>query len=100
MCIMMVTPQFVRVIAFENAIFHQLRAQSLILNYYRKKTGLEIDFIATRDKKIKAYEVKLQANKHDQTTLTRLAKELRIEDANLISYRFAPGAKTWYGFQI
>jgi len=85
---------------FENAIFHQLRAQGVALNYYRKKTGVEIDFLVTRDKKKEAYEVKLKGTERDQNTLDRLAQELSIEDASLISFHFASKAKAWYGFQV
>lgn len=81
----------------ENAIFHQLRVRAKKLQYFQKKTGVEIDFIV--DEK-EAYEVKLKATERDARTLARLAQELGIKDAHLVSYRFTPPIRTWYGFQI
>lgn len=85
---------------FENAIFHQLRMRTGALNYYRRKSGAEIDFIAARNKKKEAYEVKLKATARDGEALQRLARDLQIRDAHLISYRFSHGVRTRYGFQI
>lgn len=85
---------------FENAIFHQFRTQGVSINYYRKKTGLEIDFIVTKNKERKAYEVKLKATGRDKSIISRLARELHIQDVGLISYHFIPEITAWYGFQV
>lgn len=82
---------------FENAIFHQLRARGQAINYYRKKTGVEIDFIVNGKE---AYEVKLMATLRDQNTLRRLAKELSLEKTLLVSYKFTQVKGVNYGFQI
>lgn len=81
----------------ENTIFHQLRLESEHIHYYRKKTGIEIDFIA--DKK-RAYEVKRKASTHDMHTLQRLANDCGIKDTTLISYLYAPSIPVRYGFQL
>lgn len=82
---------------FENAIFHQLRVRAKTLQYFQKKTGVEIDFVV--DEK-KAYEVKLKSTERDGRTLARLASELRLKDTNLVSYHFTPNIRALYGFQV
>lgn len=82
---------------FENAIFHQLRGRGKKLQYFQKKTGVEIDFVVDGKE---AYEVKLRATERDASTLARLADELHIKTTNLVSYHFVPKTKTLYGFQV
>lgn len=81
----------------ENAIFHQLRAGSRMIHYYRRKNGSEIDFIVDQKK---AYEVKRKATPRDLQTLRRLAGDLTIKDSALISYLYTPNLDVTYGFQL
>lgn len=82
---------------FENAIFHQLRVRAKTLQYFQKKTGVEIDFIVNKKD---TYEVKLKATERDASMLARLASELHMKEASLISYHFAPKTRVFYGFQV
>lgn len=70
---------------FENTVYNQLKLQGSI-NYYRKKTGAEIDFIF--DKKI-AYEVKLSASPVDINRLLRKMLVLKIKQGRVISKNYA-----------
>lgn len=82
---------------FENAIFHQLRVRVKTLQYFQKKTGVEIDFVVDGKE---AYDVKLKATERDARTLTRLSQELHLKNTHLVSYQFAPKTRAWYGFQV
>lgn len=82
---------------FENAVFHQLRLRAKNVNYYRKKTGAEIDFVIDKEA---AYEVKLTATLRDQNNLKRLANELKLEKIALVSYKFNQLKDVCYGFQL
>jgi len=81
---------------FENTIFNQLR-QSGQLHFYRKKSGVEIDFLL--DKK-NAYEVKLSPAPRDWNKLKTICDELRISRFQIISRRYAEMPKVLYGFQL
>lgn len=74
---------------FENAVFNQLRIRHK-LNYYRRRTGAEIDFIA--DKKI-AYEAKMTATISDGLALQRGAKLAKLKKKFLISKNFVKNNK-------
>ncbi|MEI6050247.1 MAG: ATP-binding protein [Bacteroidota bacterium] len=66
---------------FENAVFNQLKHKGA-LNYYSLKNGKEIDFIY--DGKI-AFEVKETATNADQKMVEKLASNLDIYQAYVIS---------------
>lgn len=72
---------------FENAIFQNLRKYGKV-NYYQRRTGVEIDFILA-EKNI-ALEIKQTGREEDQEKLTRLAKDLKISESYLITKQFSP----------
>lgn len=65
---------------FENAVFNQLQVKGSIA-YYQLKSGKEIDFILNKEA---CYEVKETATESDLKNLMALAKNLSIEDCNVI----------------
>lgn len=79
---------------FENAVFNALRENGEV-NYYQKKSGVEIDFII--DKKY-AYEVKINAYEQDIKKLAALSKELKLKDYRIISRKYSPLEHVRYGF--
>ncbi len=80
----------------ENCIFHLLRLKGN-LNYLRKKSGVEIDFIV--DKK-SGFEVKSKANQFDFNHLKKIAKEFSLKKFNLVSDRFSSTQTVIPGFLI
>jgi len=80
----------------ENCIFHLLRLKAKV-SFFRKKSGVEIDFIL--DKKT-AFEVKVKAVKNDQSRLQRLARELGLKNAFLISQRYSSLNTVLPGFSL
>lgn len=82
---------------FEQAIFHQLRARSKRLQYYQRKSGREIDFIADGNK---AFEAKRRAGAYDLRALDRLCTDLALPDRTLLSYQYVPMPDVRYGFQL
>jgi len=83
-------------VLFENTIFQNLR-QKGELNYYQKKSGIEIDFIL--DKKI-AYETKLTPQPSDIKKLKRISDELNLEGFQIISRNYSDLENVIYGFMI
>ena len=81
---------------FENAVFNALRERGEV-NYYQKKSGVEIDFII--DKKY-AYEVKIKAYEQDIKKLAALSKELKLKDYRIISRKYSPLEHVRYGFML
>jgi predicted AAA+ superfamily ATPase len=81
---------------FENSVFLNLRIQGEI-NYYQKKSGVEIDFIL--DKKY-AYEVKINPSETDVRRLKELSKEIGIEKGAIISKKFSTLEGIMYGFML
>lgn len=80
---------------FENAIYHQLRLKGVV-NYYQRKSGVEIDFMLDRQS---AWEVKTKADSYDITKLQKLAKTVKINTVNVISFEYS-SAPVVYGFQL
>ena len=72
---------------FENSVFQILRGRGE-LNYFQKKSGVEIDFI--QNKKI-AYEVKLSAGPGELKYLKNMADELEIRDYALVCKKWPRG---------
>jgi len=81
---------------FENAIFSLLSLRGSV-NYYQRKSGVEIDFIL--DKK-RAFEVKIVADVSDTRKLSALSKEIGIKDFQIVSKNFSSASRAVYGFQI
>jgi len=67
------------------------------VNYYQKKSGVEIDFILNKEI---AYEVKLTPTLSNLKRLDRLKKELRLKDYYIVSRRFSELDRVKYGFEL
>ncbi|MCM8784523.1 MAG: ATP-binding protein [Candidatus Omnitrophica bacterium] len=90
---------FVRIdegLLYENAIFQNLRMQGEI-NYYQKKSGVEIDFILNREK---AYEVKLTPRETDLKKLKIISEELKLKEYWIVSKRYSELKNIIYGFMV
>jgi predicted AAA+ superfamily ATPase len=81
---------------FENSVFQNLRTRGE-LNYYQRKSGVEIDFIL--DKKI-AYEVKISPRDAAVRKLEELSKELGLEDYRMVSKNHSELEHVIYGFML
>lgn len=81
---------------FENSIFLNLQTKGKI-NYYQKKTGVEIDFILNESK---AFEVKINPVNQDLKRLERISAELNLSEYFIVSKKFSTLPKVLYGFQI
>ncbi len=79
---------------FENAVFQNLRLHGN-LNYYQKKSGVEIDFILNRKK---AYEVKLTPSISDLKKLKRLSSEIGIDEYKVVSMNYSELNEIIYPF--
>lgn len=84
-------------LVFENAVYHQLHLRGDRVHYYQRKSGEEIDFILDERS---AYEVKLRATPKDRASLEKLAGDIGIQDAKVVSFEYAPDASPVYGFQL
>ena len=80
---------------FENSIFQNLRIKG-DLNYYQRKSGVEIDFIL--DKKY-AYEVKINPRESDVRKLKELSMELGLK-FSMISRNYCNIEGVVYGFML
>lgn len=69
----------------ENSVFQSLRPLHK-LNYYKKNSQSEIDFIV--DKKI-ALETKLTGSKRDILTLKTISKNLKVKESYLVCLNFS-----------
>jgi predicted AAA+ superfamily ATPase len=79
---------------FENAVFSSLARRGEV-NYYQRKSGVEVDFIV--DKK-HAYEVKLMPSQRDVKRLESLAGELGLEQWHIVSKHHTNLQGCVYGF--
>jgi hypothetical protein len=70
---------------FENAVFLALRQKGEV-NYFQRKSGVEIDFIF---QKRKAYEVKTSAREEDVKKLKTLSEDIGINEYSIISRRYS-----------
>lgn len=79
---------------FENSVYNSLRKYG-VLNYYQRRSGVEIDFIL--DKKI-AFEAKQKGSKYDLIQLKKYAEKLKMNRSYLISQEFLKEKDTiWVG---
>lgn len=81
---------------FENAVFQNLRLKGE-LNYYQRKSGVEVDFILNQKK---CSEVKIRPSQQDLNKIKRISKELRIKDFSLISKSYSELKNIEYGFLL
>jgi len=81
---------------FENSVFQNIRQKGEI-NYYQRKSGVEVDFIL--NKKV-AYEVKLSPTGSDLRKLRVLAGELGLDDFKIVSKSHSELKNTLYGFMV
>ena len=68
--------------AFEQAVFQSILPYAETINFYRRKTGQEIDFIV--NKRV-AVEVKLKPSGQEERRLHSLSRELGIEEALILT---------------
>ncbi|HZV48041.1 MAG TPA: DUF4143 domain-containing protein [Thermodesulfovibrionales bacterium] len=80
---------------FENSVFQNLRIRGA-LNYYQRKSGVEIDFVL--DKKY-AYEVKINPRESDFRRLKELSVELGLK-SSIISRNYCNIKGVVYGFML
>lgn len=81
---------------FENSVFQNLRLCGEI-SYYRKKTGVEIDFILDREQ---AYEVKVRPQISDVKKLQGLARAINLKEHKVVSKNFCNLESVIYGFMV
>lgn len=85
---------------FENNIFQNLRIRGEV-NYYQRKSGVEIDFILNKEIGI---EVKLSPRETDYRKLERISKELSLRNFKIITKNyFSPNLRMKnieYGFYV
>lgn len=81
---------------FENNVFQNLRLKGE-LNYYQRKSGMEIDFILNKKR---AYEVKLNPRESDMRKLKAFTKELNLEGFEIISKNYGESGNITYGFML
>jgi len=81
---------------FENNIFQNLRIKGEI-NYYQRKSGVEIDFILNKNT---AIEVKINPSRQDLNKLLRITAELGIKESFIVSKRYSELENIQYGFSI
>jgi len=81
---------------FENSIFQNLRIKGEV-NYYQRKSGVEIDFIFNKDT---AIEVKTNPSKQDLKKLSKISSELGIKKFFIVSRKYSDLENIQYGFLI
>lgn len=81
---------------FENSIFQILRDKGE-LNYYQKKSGVEIDFILNKKY---AYEVKLSPYPGDIAKLEKTSKSLNLKTWQIITLGYIKDKNFIYPFQL
>ncbi len=74
---------------FENAVYNQIKSRG-DMNYFRKPSGAEIDFIL--NKKV-AYEVKATATPAYVNDLKRSMETAKLKDGFIVSNNFVKGAE-------
>lgn len=82
---------------FENCVYNLLKTRGKKVNYYKRKSGVEIDFIY--DEKT-AIDVKLNAAQGDLNKLKRVSDELKLKEAFLVSRKYSTKDLVRYGFTL
>lgn len=83
-------------ILFENNIFQNLKIKGKV-NYYQKKSGLEIDFILNKSA---AFEVKINPRDADLKKLKKISLELGFKEFKIISKNHSLLRDVVYGFAL
>lgn len=81
---------------FENSIFQNIRQKGEV-NYYQRKSGVEVDFILNKKT---AYEVKISPVESDLRRLQGLSRGLGLEDFKVISKNYSELKNVLYGFML
>ncbi|KPJ48357.1 hypothetical protein AMJ40_07640 [candidate division TA06 bacterium DG_26] len=81
---------------FENTLFQSLRTKGKV-NYYQRKSGVEIDFILNGEK---AYEVKVNPTQPEVRRLKSLAQELGLKEFKIVSKNYCSLENAIYGFMV
>jgi predicted AAA+ superfamily ATPase len=81
---------------FENSIFQNLRVKGE-LNYYQRKSGVEIDFILNHKD---AYEVKINPSASDFRRMKELSGEIGLKSCHMVSRKFSELEGVTYGFML
>ncbi len=81
---------------FENSVFHNLRTQGEI-NYYQKKSGVEIDFIVNQKT---AFEVKSNPREAEIRRLKELSAQIGLKDFKMISKNYSELEYVIYAFML
>lgn len=81
---------------FEQNIFQNLRPKGEV-NYYQKKSGLEIDFILNKKT---AFGVKLTPTKTHLNKLLKMSKAIDMERSEIISFNYTSLPQSRYGFEL
>jgi len=84
-------------VLFENNVFQSLLVNGETINYYRRKSGGEIDFILNREK---AYEVKINPQESDIKKLKELSKSLNLKEYKIVSKTYSSLEGVIYGFML
>ena len=81
---------------FENNIFQNLRIKGEV-NYYQRKSGLEIDFILDKNQ---AFEVKINPRETDLKKIRKVSRELGLKEFKIISKNYSQLEDICYGFML
>ena len=81
---------------FENSVFQNLRMKGEI-NYYQKKSGVEIDFIL--DQKT-AFEVKINPREAEIRRMKELSARIGLKDFKMISKNYSKLENVIYAFML
>lgn len=79
---------------FENSVFQNLRLKGDV-NYYQRKSGVELDFIVNRST---AYEVKVTPSSSDVKRTGELANELGLKIYWIVSKKYSTLPNVTYAF--
>ncbi len=81
---------------FENSVFQNLRTKGEI-NYYLKKSGVEIDFILNQET---AFEVKISPRESEIKRLKELSAQIGLKDCKMISKNYSELDGVVYAFML
>ncbi|KQC14742.1 MAG: hypothetical protein APR63_13520 [Desulfuromonas sp. SDB] len=81
---------------FENAVFQIIRKDNKI-NYYQKKSGVEIDFVLNQER---CLEVKINPDENDLSRIRRLCEQLKLKRYNLVGLNYSKVERVVYPFNL